>query len=50
MDIAFANEKDIFLVTYLDDLIVFSKSDEDHWHHLGIVFRNAENLASHLTQ
>jgi len=38
MDIAFANEKDVFLVIYLDDLTVFSKSDEDHLHHLRIVF------------
>jgi len=29
MDLDFANEKDVFLVVYLDDLTVFSKSDEE---------------------
>lgn len=38
MDIAFVNEKDVFLVIYLDDIIVFSKSDEDHLHNLRIGF------------
>jgi len=35
----FDNEKDVFLVIYLDDLIVFSKSDQDHLHHLRIIFQ-----------
>eukprot|EP00253_Pinus_taeda_P015772 PITA_15772 len=39
MDLAFANEKDVFLVVYLDDLMVFSKSDKEHMHHLKIVFQ-----------
>ena len=39
MDIAFANEKDVFLVFYLDNLTVFSNSDEDHLYHLKIVFQ-----------
>eukprot|EP00253_Pinus_taeda_P011791 PITA_11791 len=38
MDMAFANEKDVFLVVYLDDLTVFSKSDEEHLFHLTKVF------------
>eukprot|EP00253_Pinus_taeda_P028204 PITA_28204 len=38
MGIAFENEKDVFLVVYLDDLIVFSNSNEDHLYHLKIVF------------
>lgn len=38
MDIDFANEKHVFLVIYLDDLTMFSKDDEDHLHHLRIVF------------
>eukprot|EP00253_Pinus_taeda_P024831 PITA_24831 len=38
MHLAFANEKDDFLVVYLDDLMVFSKSDEEHMHHLKVVF------------
>lgn len=39
MDIAFANEKDVFLVVYLDDLTVFSNLDEEHLYHLKIVFQ-----------
>ena len=38
MDIAFANEKDVFLVVYLDDLTFFSNLDEEHLYHLNIVF------------
>lgn len=36
---AFANEKDVFLVVYLDDISVFSKSDEEHLYHLKMVFQ-----------
>jgi len=39
MFIAFSNEKDVFLVIYQNDLTTFSKSDEDHLHHLRIVFQ-----------
>lgn len=39
MDLAFANEKDVFLVVYLDDRMVFSKSDEEHMYHLKTVFQ-----------
>lgn len=39
MDIAFANEKDVFLVVYLDDLIFFTNSDEEHIYHLNIVLK-----------
>jgi hypothetical protein len=38
MDIAFIGEKDNFLVIYLDDITVFSKSDEEHSKHLEEVF------------
>lgn len=34
MELAFANEKDVFLVVYLDDFMVFSKSNEEHMYHL----------------
>ena len=44
MDIAFSEEKDKFVVIYLDDITVFSKSDEHHLQHLERVFSNAENL------
>ena len=40
MDIAFSNEKDIFLVVYLDYLTVFSNSDEEHLYHLKIAFQH----------
>ena len=30
MDIAFAGERDRFVVIYLDDIIIFPKTDEDH--------------------
>eukprot|EP00253_Pinus_taeda_P001921 PITA_01921 len=40
MDIVFTNEKDVFLVVYLDDLTVFSNSDEEHLYHLKIVFQH----------
>jgi hypothetical protein len=38
MDIAFIGEKDKFVVIYLDDITVFSKSDKEHYHHLKKVF------------
>eukprot|EP00253_Pinus_taeda_P033705 PITA_33705 len=34
MDLAFANEKNVFLVVYLEYLTVFSKSSEQHMYHL----------------
>ena len=39
MDISFVSEKDVFLVVYLDDLIVFSHFDDEHLYHLIIVFQ-----------
>ena len=38
MDIAFIWEKEEFVVIYMDDIIVFSKYDKDHFHHLNKVF------------
>jgi hypothetical protein len=38
MDIAFVGERDKFVVIYLDDLTIFSKSDEDHLKHLKKTF------------
>jgi hypothetical protein len=39
MDIALVGEKDKFIVIYLDDIIVFSKSDFEHLHHLKQTFK-----------
>jgi hypothetical protein len=39
MDIAFVGEKDKFMVIYLDDITIFSKSDDEHLQHLEQVFR-----------
>ena len=44
MDIAFADEKDVFLVVYLDDLTVFSHSDDEHLYHLRIVFQKCRKF------
>jgi hypothetical protein len=38
MDIAFIGEKDKFVVIYLDDIKIFSKSDKEHYCHLRKVF------------
>ena len=44
MDIAFAGERDNFVVIYLDDITVFSKSDEDHLQHLKQVFNKCKKF------
>jgi hypothetical protein len=38
MDIAFADEKDKFIVIYLDDITVCSDSNDEHLKHLRRVF------------
>ena len=38
MDIAFVGERDKFVVIYLDDIIVFSQSDDEHLKHLKQTF------------
>ena len=38
MDIAFIEEKDKFVVTYLDDITMLSQSDKEHCDHLKRVF------------
>jgi hypothetical protein len=38
MDISFVGEKDKFVVIYLDEIMVFSRFDKEHSHHLKKVF------------
>jgi hypothetical protein len=38
MDITFIGERDKFVVIYLDDITVFSKSDKEHSQHMRKVF------------
>jgi hypothetical protein len=38
MDIAFIGEKDKFVVIYLDDITMFSKSNQEHYQHLEKLF------------
>jgi hypothetical protein len=47
MDIVFIDEKDKFIVIYLDDIIVFSYFDYEHLKHLKRVFQKFRNLAFH---
>jgi hypothetical protein len=44
MDIAFVSERDKFVVIYLDDLTIFSKSDEDHLIHLKQMFEKCHKF------
>jgi hypothetical protein len=44
MDIAFIGERDKFVVIYLDDLTIFSKSDEDHLIHLKQTFEKCRRF------
>ena len=39
MDIAFSEERDNFVVIYLDDITIFYKNDEKHMQHLEKVFQ-----------
>jgi hypothetical protein len=39
MDIVFADDKDKFIVIYLDDIPVYSTSDKQHLEHLKRVFQ-----------
>jgi len=38
MDISFAEQRDKFIVIYLDDITIFSKSNADHLVHLKHMF------------
>ena len=44
MDIAFSEERDKFVVIYLDDITVFSENDEKHFQHLERVFQKCMKL------
>jgi hypothetical protein len=44
MDIVFADEKDKFIVIYLDDITMYSTSDKQHLEHLKRVFHNCRKF------
>jgi hypothetical protein len=44
MAMAFIGENDMFLVIYLDDIKMFSKSDEEHYEHLKKVFLKCRKI------
>jgi hypothetical protein len=44
MDIAFVGKRDKFVVIYLDDITVFSRSDKEHCRHLRKVFLKCNNF------
>ena len=44
MDIAFSEEIGYFIVIYLDDIIVYSKTDEEHLKHLRKVFEKCRRF------
>ena len=44
MNIAFIGEKDKFVVIYLDDITVFSKTDKEHRYHLKKVFQKCRRF------
>jgi hypothetical protein len=39
MEVAFIGENDKFIVIYLDDITIFSKSDDEHSQHLKLTFK-----------
>ena len=47
MDIAFAEERDKFIVIYLDDITFYLESDSQHINHLKKAFLKCRNLGSH---
>ena len=44
MDIDFAEEKDKFVVIYMDDITIYSKFDRDHIKHLEKVFSEMQKV------
>jgi hypothetical protein len=50
LDISFVGERDKFVVIYLDDLTVFSKTDEEHLIHLKQTFEKCRRYGLSLNQ
>jgi hypothetical protein len=48
MDIAFIEESGKFIVVYLDDVTVFSQSDDEHLRHLRRVFEKCRRFGIYL--
>ena len=49
MDIAFEGEREKFIVVYLDDITLFSKSDKEHSLHLRQAFEKCRKFGLSLT-
>ena len=47
MDIVFVDERDRFVVIYMDDITVYSRSDKDHINIWKMYSLNVENMAFH---
>ena len=50
MDIAFSEEIGYFIVIYLDDITVYSKTDEEHLIHLRKVFEKCKKIGLSLNR
>ena len=48
MDIAFSDEIGLFIVIYLDDITVYSKTDEEHLKHMRRVFEKCRRFGMSL--
>ena len=47
MEIAFADERDRFVVIYMDYITIYPRSDREHIKHMEIFSLNAESMEFH---
>jgi hypothetical protein len=50
MDVAFADEREKFIVIYLDDITVYSTSNKQHLEHLKRIFQKCRKFGMSLNQ